>query len=240
MITTILFDLDGTLLPLDEKVFLKSYFGRMAKRFAFHGLDPNALIGGLLAGTEKMRKNLGPHTNETVFWDEFQQFVPQAVALTDEFERFYLEEFDLVQESARIEPLARQVIDCLHQKGYELVLATNPLFPRIATEKRIRWAGLVPADFSYISTYENSQATKPSSAYYGEILEKIHKIPSECLMIGNDASEDMAAGELGVDTFLVTDGLINVKNLDLNAFHHGDFRELADWIRSFPSLKQAD
>ena len=30
-ITTVLFDLDGTLLPMDQDVFIKDYFGRLAR-----------------------------------------------------------------------------------------------------------------------------------------------------------------------------------------------------------------
>lgn len=32
MIKTILFDLDGTLLPMDQDVFVKSYFGGLRKK----------------------------------------------------------------------------------------------------------------------------------------------------------------------------------------------------------------
>ena len=34
MITTVLFDLDGTLLPMDQDRFVQSYIGRMAKKLA--------------------------------------------------------------------------------------------------------------------------------------------------------------------------------------------------------------
>ena len=36
-ITTVLFDLDGTLLPMDEKKFIKAYFGELAKKGAEYG-----------------------------------------------------------------------------------------------------------------------------------------------------------------------------------------------------------
>ena len=31
---TVLFDLDGTLLPMDQDVFIKAYFGRLARKLA--------------------------------------------------------------------------------------------------------------------------------------------------------------------------------------------------------------
>ena len=45
MITTVLFDLDGTLLPMDQEVFVKDYFGRIAAKVAPAGYDPKRLIG---------------------------------------------------------------------------------------------------------------------------------------------------------------------------------------------------
>ncbi len=43
-ITTVLFDLDGTLLPMDQDLFIKAYFKGLAARLAPHGYDPAALI----------------------------------------------------------------------------------------------------------------------------------------------------------------------------------------------------
>ena len=55
----ILFDLDGTLLPMDQNVFVKAYFGGIAKRLAPRGYEPNALIDGIWKGTGAMIKNDG-------------------------------------------------------------------------------------------------------------------------------------------------------------------------------------
>lgn len=43
-ITTVLFDLDGTLLPMDQDVFIKDYFGRLARKLAPYGYEPKKLI----------------------------------------------------------------------------------------------------------------------------------------------------------------------------------------------------
>ena len=40
-IKTILFDLDGTLLPMDEKEFIKGYFGMLCAKLAPFGYKPN-------------------------------------------------------------------------------------------------------------------------------------------------------------------------------------------------------
>ena len=43
-LTTVLFDLDGTLLPMDRDVFVKDYFGRLARKLAPYGYEPKKLI----------------------------------------------------------------------------------------------------------------------------------------------------------------------------------------------------
>lgn len=39
-IKTILFDLDGTLLPMDQEVFIKYYFGALVKHMEPEGYEP--------------------------------------------------------------------------------------------------------------------------------------------------------------------------------------------------------
>ena len=68
-ITTVLFDLDGTLLPMDQDVFVKDYFGRIAAKVAPAGYDPKQLIDTIWCGTAAMVKNDGSKTNEEAFWD---------------------------------------------------------------------------------------------------------------------------------------------------------------------------
>ena len=51
-ITTVLFDLDGTLLPMDQNAFIKAYFGGLARRLAPHGYDPQKLIDAIWQGAK--------------------------------------------------------------------------------------------------------------------------------------------------------------------------------------------
>jgi len=117
-------------------------------------------------------------------------------------------------------------VRCLKAHGLRVALATNPIFPRIATEQRIRWAGLAPEDFALYTTYENSTFCKPNPDYYREVARTLGVSPVECLMVGNDALEDMAARETGMDVFLLTDCLINTKGRDLSAYPKGNFAAL--------------
>ena len=106
------------------------------------------------------------------------------------------------------------------------------MFPSIATESRIRWAGLKPEDFELFTSFETSHFTKPNPDYYREICEELLVSPEECIMVGNDVSEDMVAEQLGMGVFLLTDCIINKDNRDISSYPHGSFDELISYIRS--------
>ena len=232
-IKMILFDLDGTLLPMDQDIFVKQYFGLLAARLQPFGYDPKALVKSIWGGTAAMVKNDGSCLNEEAFWRFFAaQFGEEARGDEPKFRAFYEEDFDKVQVSCGHTPRAKELIDTLKGKGYRLALATNPIFPAIATQKRIAWAGLSPEDFELITTYENSRYCKPNPSYYRDILDTLGVSPEDCLMIGNDATEDLAATKLGIPVFLLTDCLINKENIDLADIPHGGFDQLFDFIET--------
>ena len=236
MIKNILFDLDGTLLPMDQEKFANGYFSRLVKKLAPFGYDPKKTVDGIWAGTAAMVKNNGGITNEEAFWIKFEEFFGKE-ALRDKpvFDEFYRNEFKEVKYDCGFNPADAEAVKELKQKGFKLILATNPIFPAVATESRIEWAGLDKTDFELYTTYENSHYCKPNPAYYGEILEKLSLKPSECLMVGNDAAEDGAAQKLGIKVFFLTDCLINKKGIDINAYPNGSFSEL---IKFIDGLKQ--
>ena len=233
MTKAILFDLDGTLLPMDQEVFVRDYLGRMAAFLAPHGYDPQSLIKAVWAGTGAMVKNDGKALNEDVFWYVFNSILgrdaKQDLAL---FEEFYRTEFQKAKDSCGFHPMAAETVRQIKDMGYRLILATNPLFPAIATYSRVRWAGLNPEDFELVTTYENSRFCKPNPDYYREILGKIALDGSQCLMVGNDVGEDMVAQKLGMKTFLLTDCLINKTAEDISQYPNGSFPELLHYIRS--------
>ena len=127
--------------------------------------------------------------------------------------------------------LSAEPVEFLKANGVRRVLATNPIFPAVATRARIGWAGLRPEDFAYITTYENSRHCKPNPAYFADILAEIGCGPEECLVVGNDAEEDLAAAKLGVPVFLLTPCLINPKARPLDDIPHGGFAELREEFR---------
>lgn len=229
----ILFDLDGTLLPMEQEVFVKDYFGRMAKRLAPFGFEPKGFVDAIWGGMGAMVKNDGTVTNEARFMTFFEEvYGNRATVAIEELDRFYHDEFDLVRASCGYDPEAKAAVDALSAMGYRLILATNPIFPRIATEKRAGWAGLSPSDFELITTYENSRHCKPNPDYYRDILAECGLSPEECIMVGNDVGEDMVAGEIGIDTFLVTRDLINRKGADISQYKQGSLMDFVEYIRA--------
>lgn len=233
-ITTVLFDLDGTLLPMDQDQFMKAYFGGLAKKMAPHGYDPDLLIKAIWAGTAAMVKNDGTRTNEVAFWEVFSSILGERIRGDEHLlEEFYQTDFPhAVAASCGCDARAHAIVKDLCDRGFCVVLATNPLFPRIATEARIRYAGLRTDDFALFTTYENACYCKPNLDYYREILCKIGKDPAECLMVGNDVEEDMIARELGMQVFLLTDCLLNKHGRDISQYPNGDFDTLARFLQN--------
>lgn len=230
-IKAIFFDLDGTLLPMDQGQFMKCYFGALAAKLMPLGYNKDTLVSNVWAGTKAMVMNDGAKTNEDAFWDTFCNLVGKDCRVDmPAFDSFYRNEFSIAKNACQPTPAAKEVIDLIKASGKRLILATNPLFPFVATENRIDWAGLSTNDFELITTYENCHYCKPNPKYYVEILEKTGLLPEECLMVGNNAEEDMIAETLGMKVFLLTDCLINEKNADISKYPQGGFEELKKYL----------
>ena len=233
MITTVMFDLDGTLLPMDNDEFSRGYLKMLAAKLAPHGYDPAKLINDIWSGVAAMVKNDGSCTNEEAFWRHFTGIYGAERVEKDKpvFEEFYANDFKLAQRFCGYNAKAAEVVSLVKQLDLRVCLATNPLFPHIATETRIGWAGLNKEDFELVTTYENCHYCKPNAGYYSEILATIGEKPENCLMVGNDAHEDTVPESLGMQVYVLTDCLINRQNAPLT-WPHGGFDELEEHIKS--------
>ena len=150
-------------------------------------------------------------------------------------ERFYKNEFKKLRQHTRASVRVKKVVDALKRKGYRLVLATNPLFPRIATNQRIEWAGLSPEDFEYVSYYDNSHYCKPRPEYFTEVLAALGLTAQECYIVGNDVRDDMSALPLGFEGFLVLDHVIG----DIGKVQEckkGNYSDLLKFAESLPQI----
>ena len=228
----VLFDLDGTLLPMDEDRFVELYFGYLCRKMIPYGFDSGQLQKVFWKGVKAMYMNDGTQSNEDAFWKVFtsEYGVPKE-KYHDIFVEFYTTEFNQAIVGTQPSELAAKIIDICKDKNLKVILATNPLFPRVGTVNRIHWAGLNEDDFSDITTYENSHFCKPNIRYYQEIIDRNGIDPKESIMIGNDITEDLAASQTGMKTYLVTDFLLNKGNgKDISDFH-GSLEELYEFIK---------
>lgn len=237
MLDTILFDLDGTLAPFAQDAFIQVYFKALVSRVEPMGYKPDVMVDALWQGVSAMIGNDGGRTNRQIFWESFTQKLGiQAMALENILNDFYAREFDSVRtvlrETADRGPLLRG----LRERGYGLVLATNPIFPAVAVETRLGWVGLRPEDFDYVTTYENSRRSKPNPDYYRDILAHIGRRGERCLMAGNNPVDDMAALQAGISVYLVTDYLENPDGAPIEDYPHGGFRDLAASLERLPAL----
>ena len=231
----ILFDLDGTLLPMVQDEFVKFYMPLLAKAYLSKGVpvEPKKFIGAVWAGYEAMVKNDGSRTNREAFWSYIDPELPIGAEESEKIaEEFYGGEFNQAVCTTRPTPLADQIVKTVKGKGLGTYLATNPVFPRCATMNRIRWAGLGAEDFSLIRTYETCSFCKPNPEYYKKILDTFSLDPAECLMVGNDVGEDLSIRTLGVKTFLVTDTMENKFNLPIKTEYQGSLKDLLEFVET--------
>ncbi len=205
----VFFDLDGTLLPLDMDAFTH-YYMKAIKQNGFYE-KISAHNGGDIFGRAlvAMIQNDGRALNRDVFFEVIAQ---ESDADRDELiahmDGFYTNEFLQLKAATRADEHVKKTIEVLKGKGYRLILATNPLFPPVATNTRLRWAGLEPEDFEYITYYDNARWCKPSAGYFNEILDHTGLAASECYIVGNDVRDDLSAVALGFEAFLVLDHVI--------------------------------
>lgn len=237
MLNTILFDLDGTLAPFAQDEFVHAYFKALVKRLVPLGYDGEKLVAALWKGVDAMVANDGSQTNRQRFWDVFtRELGIQALALESVLDDFYAREFDAVRSVLKEEADRGPLIRSLREKGYTLVLATNPVFPAVAVETRLRWIGLTAADFDWVTTYEDNRRSKPNPGYYQDILTRIGRRGEECLMIGNHPVDDMAALEAGMSVYLVTDCIENSGGTPVEHYPHGSFQTVQASLEKLPGI----
>jgi len=232
MIKAVLFDLDGTLLPMDEDLFTNIYIGNMAKHFIGSELPYDKIPHGIMAGLKAMIKNTGEVTNEEVFWQAFDSFTgKEHSSFVPAFNDYYDRVFIQAKQGCGFTPYAKEIIDLLKEKKIRCILATNPIFPYMATYQRIEWAGLSVSDFELITTYEDCHYSKPNPAYFLEILNKTGLASDEVIMIGNDTKEDFASTLVGIPMILATDTIKGNVN-DIDCLFKGTLKEIKDYLSS--------
>lgn len=216
-----------------QEEFVAYYMPLLARAYGKRkeGMDGRALIGTVWDGYKAMISNDGSRTNKEAFWERMEGRLPLPLQEAEEIALdFYQNDFNQAKAATKPSPLANLAVKTAKENGMAVYLATNPVFPRCATENRIRWAGLDASDFEVITTYEDNRFCKPNPNYFSDLLRRFSLDPGECLMVGNDVEEDLAAEKVGISTFLVTDTMENPKNLPVRSDYTGSLRELVGFI----------
>jgi FMN phosphatase YigB (HAD superfamily) len=207
VIRAVLLDLDGTLLENEMDAFLPPYLSRLSAELADIAA-PDEMVAELMQGTQLMRENMDPTRSlEEVFASHFYpQLDTSADALKDRLEDFYAQQFPTFSDLTKRRPEAKDVMKRLFHEGYQVAIATDPLFPRAAVDHRLEWAGVSVSEFPYaiITSYETFRFSKPHLSYYTQILGMLGRSPSEAVMVGDDLEADLLpARSLGMPVYFV-------------------------------------
>ncbi len=219
MLEAVLLDLDNTLIIFDETAFYLRFMERIVPYF--EDLIPTYQFRSRLHyAIRHLLKNKGDTNNETFFLDAFCDGLDdQRGLIWNRFEAFYAEEYDHIEVKTTRPRQLDRVLDQLIEWNLMLVVATNPIFPLVAQEKRLAWSGLDKDQFTLTTHMGNMCFVKPRPAYYQQICDMIGLSPENCLMVGNDGVNDMAAGDIGMKTFLTNDA--DPYNTDYSRINNG-------------------
>jgi len=229
---TVLFDLDGTLLPINGEAFEAIYFKGLSSYF-LDKYEPKEFIKLIWTATKAMVLDTSSKTNEEAFMDALQALVNEDITwMQERFNQFYLNEFDQIKIAVTPNPSIQKAVKLLKEKGYRLIIATNPMFPKIAIEKRIEWTGCDRNDFEYVTSFEKNHYCKPQLKFYEEVLSDLNLDASQCLMVGNDINEDMIVSKLNMSTYLITNHVIQDTIIPDSVNYSGNYDDFYQFVKN--------
>ena len=229
----LLIDLDGTLLENDMDVFGPAYYHLLSSHLSPR-IAPDKMIQYLLAGTKAMILNLdGRRTLEEVFDEVFYPGIGiEKSEIIDDIVAFYAEKFPKLKEFTKTIPDAVRLVSTALDQGYQVSIATNPLFPRTAILQRLSWAGLPAEDhvFRLIPSYETFHHAKPNPEYYLELMAQLQASPEDCVMVGNDFEADIVPStRVGISAYHVHHGANSTRSPHTPS---GSLSEVLPWMSS--------
>ncbi|MGB9798523.1 MAG: DinB family protein [Thermanaerothrix sp.] len=209
MTLTILIDLDDTLLINNANLFQEIYLKALAEHLKAY-IPPEKLISQLLSATRAMYKKKTPQgTLKETFDAHFYPALGVSPSLLQPLiDEFYTQIFPTLSCYTQPRLEAIDLIQTALSHGHRVVIATNPLFPRVAILERLRWANLPPDTypFTLIPDYETFHFCKPHPAFLAEILATLRWPEDPAVMIGNSLDEDILPAEaLGLPTYWVNE-----------------------------------
>lgn len=230
--TTLLLDLDDTLLDTNMQAFIPAYFSALAAALS-DSVSPEMMLPALMGGTKAMMKNEDPSLTLREVFDAY--FFPklglESAALQQKIDNFYDETFPSLSHVASQRPEAVEFVRWAFEAGHRVAVATNPYFPLKAVQHRMRWAGLPPEeyDFALVSSYETFHFTKEIAAYFPEFLAQLGWPEGPVVMVGNDLEMDLLpARKAGLPVFWMRAG----KDDGHPDIPQGSFADLRVWLEA--------
>ncbi len=223
-ITTILLDLDDTLIHNSTDRFIPAYLKSLGNYLS--DIAPaEEIISLVFHAIEEMQANQDVAvTNYDAFYRPFlqglklsyEQVHPRVTA-------FYRQVYPELRRFVTPVPQVRQFIADFFEAGYRICIATNPLFPATAIEQRLAWADALDFPYELITTMETMHFSKPNPRYYQEILARLDISAAEAIMVGDNPEHDIApARQVGLATWRITAAADGAGNGSLAEFH--------DWL----------
>jgi FMN phosphatase YigB (HAD superfamily) len=235
MSLTLLFDLDDTLLDTNIESFVPAYFQALSEHLAPR-VSSDVMLPALISATKLMMDSEDPsRTLQCVFERDFYDRIgiPKD-DLAGLLQDFYDNIFPGIESRTSRRPDAVPLIDWASSQGYHIAIATDPLFPRKATQHRLRWAGFDPHQFDLVSSFENFHFSKTHSAYYAEMLGQLGWHDGPVLMVGDDAGRDiLPAHRLGLKTYFVDGDSASSPGIEAG---RGNLADLRPWLESTDPL----
>ncbi|MEZ4484441.1 MAG: HAD family hydrolase [Syntrophotaleaceae bacterium] len=231
-IQAILFDLDGTLLNIEMDAYVSGYVRELARHFsdlASHCRFADTVVA---AAFDLLKAEDGGQTME----DLFLSLLEERLGIDARLFRQRLQEF-CADGLARLAPLvrpfpmARRILQHCFDNGLQVIIATNPVFPRPVVEARLKWGQLDDFPFDLITSYENCRFCKPHRQYFFDILDSLDLQPRQTIMVGNDTEYDLPAQQAGLKTFLLDTCLLDRHNRSDHADFRGSHRDLLELVR---------
>lgn len=210
MTVTLLVDLDDTLLENKMESFIPAYLQALGVHTASI-VPPEIMVKAMLKATQNMFENRLPDRTLKSCFDSiyYPALGLNESDLVEQYDQFYSNVFPAFKDKTHSKPNAVKFIKSGLTRGFNIGIATNPVFPLTAIIQRLEWAGLPPRDFDFllIPSYETFHFAKPNPAYFAEFLTIIGWPEDKIIMIGNDPDHDVRGSrEIGIPVFWVSDG----------------------------------
>lgn len=226
------FDLDGTLLKVDMQRFIPAYLDGLAACLG-ETLSPAEFRAVARGGIHQLlanRRALGCNR------DQFLRTLQQQLDISPgRFSRaladFCANGLQRLQPMVESLPIVRELLDHAFASGCKVVIATNPVFPLEIVRARLEWGGLADYPFDLITDWNNCSYCKPAPGYFQDLLKKLALKPEQVLMVGNDTGHDLAAGRVGIPTYLVDTWIIERDDESPPATLRGNHQNLVELLR---------